>query len=90
MDFLRGLQSPEQAERVASAQRGRHPIVSNGHSQQFSMHIATARRLEGESLLPFIRGGGGPCTAPANINVKAVIRRSVVKNDGTGVYMIRL
>ena len=53
-DLLRGLQSPEQAERVASAQGGRHPIVSNGHSQQFSMHIATACRLEGESLLPFI------------------------------------
>ena len=80
MDLLRGLQSPEQAERVASAQGGRHPIVSNGHSQQFSMHIATARRLEGEPLLPFIvqKGGGGACTAPANINVKAVIRRSVV------------
>ena len=31
--------------------------------------------LEGSSIKG---GGGGGCTAPANINVKAVIRRSVV------------
>ena len=30
------------------------------------------------ALLYSIKGGGGPCTAPANTNVKAVVRRSVV------------
>ena len=54
MDLLKGVQSPEQAERVAIAQGGCHPIVSKGHSQLFSKHIATARRLERELLLPFI------------------------------------
>ena len=80
MNLLRGLQSPEQAERVAIAQGGCHPIVSKGHSQLFSKHIRSHSLQAGRGVAAPLYSikGGGPCTAPANINDKVVVRRSVV------------